>query len=141
MTASFHICDRFDVWPIPRAVIETVGGKPDIVIETIGAPRTLLQSMNTLKKGGRLVLCGLTENALPFLIGRIIENEISLVGAAGAPRRKIPEIIHLLEDDRISLDHMVTKRFNLEQINDGINTLRMGQTIRTVIYPFGVDNK
>ena len=123
-----------------EAVIDTVGGKPDIVIETIGAPRTLLQSMNALKKGGRLVLCGLTENALPFLIGRIIENEISLIGAAGAPRRKIPEIIHLLEDGKITLDHMVTKRFDLEHINEAINTLRMGQTIRTMIYPFGVEN-
>ncbi|MCK4530433.1 MAG: alcohol dehydrogenase, partial [Candidatus Marinimicrobia bacterium] len=99
-----------------------------------------LQSMNALKKGGRLVLCGLTDNALPFLIGRIIENEISLIGAAGAPRRKIPEIIHLLEDGKISLGNMVTKRFDLEHINEAINTLRMGQTIKTVIYPFGIEN-
>ncbi|MCK4813121.1 MAG: zinc-binding dehydrogenase [Candidatus Marinimicrobia bacterium] len=124
-----------------EAVLETLGEKADIVIETIGAPRTLLQSMNSLKKGGRLVLCGYTDNALPFLIGRIIKNEISLIGAAGAPRRKIPEIIQLLEDDKISLDNMVTKRFDLDHINDGINTLRMGQTIRTIIYPFGLEHK
>jgi threonine dehydrogenase-like Zn-dependent dehydrogenase len=135
-----HILNSNKVNVCEEAVIDTVGGKPDIVIETIGAPRTLLQSMNALKKGGRLVLCGLTENALPFLIGRIIENEISLIGAAGAPRRKIPEIFHLLEDNKISIDNLVTKRFDLEHINDAINTLRMGQTIRTMIYPFGVDN-
>jgi len=135
-----HILNSNKVDICEEAVIETVGGKPDIVIETIGAPRTLLQSMNALKKGGRLVLCGLTDNALPFLIGRIIGNEISLIGAAGAPRRKIPEIIHLLEDGKISLDNMVTKRFDLEHINEAINTLRMGQTIKTVIYPFGIEN-
>ncbi|MBN2781424.1 MAG: alcohol dehydrogenase catalytic domain-containing protein [Candidatus Marinimicrobia bacterium] len=124
-----------------EAVIDMLGEKPDIVIETIGAPRTLLQAMNTLKKGGRLVLAGITENALPFLIGRIIENEIALIGASGAPRRKIPEIIHLLEDGKITLEHLVTKRFDLDHINDAINTLRMGQTIRTMIYPFGLEKK
>jgi len=135
-----HILNSNKVNVCEEAVIETVGGKPDIVIETIGAPRTLLQSMNALKKGGRLVLCGLTENALPFLIGRIIEDEISLVGSIGSPRRKIPEIFHLLEDGKIDIESLITKRFDLEHINDAINTLRMGQTIRTVIYPFGVDN-
>jgi alcohol dehydrogenase, propanol-preferring len=121
-----------------EGVIEMTDGKPDIVIETIGAPRTLMQSMNVLKKGGRLVLSGFTDNALPFLAGKIIEQEISLIGAAGAPRRKIPEIIHLLEDEKITLKDMVSKRFDLNHINDAINTLRMGQTLRTVIYPFGV---
>lgn len=135
-----HILNSNKVNVCEEAVIDTVGGKPDIVIETIGTPRTLLQAMNSIKKGGRLVLSGLTENALPFLIGRIIENEISLIGAAGAPRRKIPEIIHLLEDGKISLKNMVTKRFDLEHINEAINTLRMGQTIRTMIYPFGVNH-
>lgn len=122
-----------------EAIIDIVGGKPDIVIETIGAPRTLIQSMNSLRKGGRLVLCGTTDNALPFLIGKVVENEISLIGATGAPRRKIPEIIQLLEDGKITLDHMVTKRFDLEDINEAINTLRMGQTIRTMVYPFGIN--
>ena len=134
-----HILNSNKVDICEKAVIDTVSEKPDIVIETIGAPRTLLQSMNALKKGGRLVLCGLTDNALPFLIPRIIGNEISLIGAAGAPRRKIPEIIHLLEDGKISLKNMITERFDLEHINDAINTLRMGQTIKTVIYPFGID--
>ncbi|MDZ7820510.1 MAG: alcohol dehydrogenase catalytic domain-containing protein [Candidatus Marinimicrobia bacterium] len=73
-----------------EAVIEMVGGKADIIIETIGAPRTLLQANNSLKKGGRLVLCGYTDNALPFLVGRIIENEISLIGASGAPGERSP---------------------------------------------------
>ena len=124
-----------------EAVIDMVGGKADIIIETIGAPRTLLQSMASLKKGGRLVLCGYTDNALPFLVGRLIENEISLIGASGAPRRKISEVLHLLEDGKISFDNMITHRFDLDHINDAINTLRMGQTIRTIIYPFGLEDR
>ncbi|MDD3716033.1 MAG: zinc-binding dehydrogenase [Candidatus Marinimicrobia bacterium] len=124
-----------------EAVQDMLGGKADICIETIGAPRTLMQAINSLKKGGRLVLSGYSENPLPFLIGRIIHNEISLIGAEGAPRRKIPEVIHLLEDGKINIANLVTKRFNLDNINQGISTQRMGQTIRTVIYPFGLKAK
>ncbi|MDZ7820511.1 MAG: hypothetical protein U5N26_01130 [Candidatus Marinimicrobia bacterium] len=50
-------------------------------------------------------------------------------------------MIHLLEDGKLSLKNMITHRFDLDHINDGINTLRMGQTIRTVIYPFGLNEK
>lgn len=122
-----------------EGVLETIGGKADIVIETIGAPRTLMQAMNSLKKGGRLVLGGYTDNALPFLVARIINNEISVIGSAGAPRRKIPEVLQLMDDNKIKWQDMITHRFDLDHINEGINTLRMGQAIRTVIYPWGTD--
>jgi len=121
-----------------EGVMETIGGRADIVVETIGAPRTLMQSMNSLKKGGRLVLGGYTDNALPFLVGRIIRNEIAIIGASGAPRRKIPEVLQMIDDKKIQWENMVSHQFDLEHINDAINTLRMGQTIRSVIYPWGI---
>lgn len=124
-----------------EALIEVIGGKADVIIDTVGVTRTLTQAMNSLKKGGKLVLGGFSENTLPFLVKRLILNEISIIGTVGAPKRKIFNIIQYIQDDRIQWKEMITNRLPLEKINDGIDLLRMQQSIKTVIYPYGVEEK
>jgi len=71
--------------------------------------------MNALKKGGKLVLSGFSENSIPFLVKRLILNEISLIGTIGAPKRKIFNIIQYIQDDRIQWKEMITNRLPLEK--------------------------
>ncbi|MDD3807597.1 MAG: zinc-binding dehydrogenase [Candidatus Marinimicrobia bacterium] len=118
-----------------EGICDMIGGKADVVIETTGTPRTMVQAMNVLHKGGRLVLSGYSENTLPFLAARIIMNEMSLIGSIGTPLRKIPDVIKLVNDGKIRWQEMITYHFPLSQINEAFNTLRMGQSIRTVIHP------
>jgi len=122
-----------------EALIDEIHGKADVVIETIGVTRTLTQAMKVLKKGGKLVLSGFSENSVPFLVKRLILNEISLIGTIGAPKRKIFNIMQYIQDKRIQWKDMITNRFPLEKVNDGINLLRMQQSIKTMIYPNGMD--
>ncbi|HDR05729.1 MAG TPA: hypothetical protein ENN84_10875 [Candidatus Marinimicrobia bacterium] len=118
------------------AVLEILEQKADVIIETIGAPRTMVQAINLLRKGGQLVLGGYTDNQLPFLAGQLIRNEFSLIGTMSAPRKKAPEVLRLVENGRLKTAPLITHRFSIEDINQGLNTLRMGQSIRTVIYPW-----
>jgi alcohol dehydrogenase, propanol-preferring len=118
------------------AVLDILERKADVVIETIGAPRTMVQAINLLRKGGQLILSGYTDNQLPFLAGQIIRNEFSLIGTMSAPRKKAPEVLRLLENGRLRTAPLITHRFSLENINSAINTLRMGQSIRTLVYPW-----
>lgn len=122
-----------------EALIDETHGKADVIIETIGVTRTLTQAMNSLKKGGKLVLSGFSENSVPFLVKRLILNEISLIGTIGAPKRKIFNIMQYIQDERIQWKDMITNRLPLEKVNDGINLLRMQQSIKTMIYPNGMD--
>ncbi len=118
-----------------EGVCDMIQGKADVVIETIGTPRTLVQAVNVLHKGGRMVLSGYADNTVPFLVGRIIMDEISLIGSVGAPLREIPDVIKLLKDKKIRWQEMVSNHFPLSQINEALNTLRMGQSIRTIVHP------
>ncbi len=122
-----------------EGVCEMLKGKADVVIETIGTPRTLVQAINVLHKGGRIVLSGYADNTLPFLVSKIIMDEIKLIGSVGAPIREIPDVIKLLKDQRIRWEEMITGHFTLDKINEALNTLRMGQSIRTVVHPNKTD--
>lgn len=124
------------------SVMNMIGIPADVVIETIGAPRTMVQAINILRKGGQMILSGYTDNQLPFLVGQIIMNEFSLIGTISAPRSAVKHVISLIQDHKIQTDSMISHRFPLSQVNEGLNTLRMGQSIRTVIFPQGVpENK
>ncbi len=122
-----------------EALIEVVHGKADVIIDTIGVTRTLTQAMNSLKKGGKLVMSGFSENSVPFLVKRLILNEISLIGTIGAPKRKVFNIMQYIQDDRIQWKEMITSRLPLDKINEGIGLLRMQRAIKTMIYPHGLD--
>ena len=122
-----------------EALIDEVHGKADVIIDTIGVTRTLTQAMNALRKGGKLVLSGFSENSIPFLVKRLILNEISLIGTIGAPKRKIFNIMQYIQDDRIQWKEMITNRLPLEKVNEGIDLLRMQRSIKTMIYPNGME--
>lgn len=118
-----------------EGVCDMIRGKADVVIETIGTSRTMVQAMNVLHKGGRMVLSGYSDNTIPFLAGRIIMDEISLIGSVGAPLREIPDVIKLLKDRKIRWQEMISGHYPLSGINEAFNSLRMGHSIRTAVHP------
>jgi S-(hydroxymethyl)glutathione dehydrogenase/alcohol dehydrogenase len=51
----------------------------------------------------------------------------------GARVTKLPEIVDWYVDKKIDLDSLVTHRLKLEQINEGFELMRKGESIRSVI--------
>ncbi len=49
------------------------------------------------------------------------------------PRADIPRLLELYRDGTLKLDELITRRYTLEQINDGYEAMRAGETIRGVI--------
>jgi S-(hydroxymethyl)glutathione dehydrogenase/alcohol dehydrogenase len=51
----------------------------------------------------------------------------------GARITKLPEIVDWYVDKKIDLDSLITHRLKLEQINEGFELMRKGESIRSVI--------
>jgi Zn-dependent alcohol dehydrogenase len=49
------------------------------------------------------------------------------------PRVDIPKLFNLYRDGRLKLDELVTKRYELDDINVGYQALRDGENLRGVI--------
>ncbi len=56
----------------------------------------------------------------------------SLYGS-GNPRVDIPRFLDLYRHDKIKLDDLVTKRYSLDEINDGYRDLLEGKVLRAVM--------
>jgi S-(hydroxymethyl)glutathione dehydrogenase/alcohol dehydrogenase len=49
------------------------------------------------------------------------------------PRADIPALLGLYREGQLKLDELITRRYTLDQINDGYQAMRDGQNIRGVI--------
>jgi S-(hydroxymethyl)glutathione dehydrogenase/alcohol dehydrogenase len=49
------------------------------------------------------------------------------------PRADIPRLLGLYREGQLKLDELITKRYSLDQINEGYQAMRDGENIRGVI--------
>jgi NDMA-dependent alcohol dehydrogenase len=118
------------------------GTGADVVIVATGttSPEITGGAYRCLGKGGTLVLTGLADHtmattvALPGNITTVFEQRIqgALYGMCNA-YRDIPRLLRLYEEGKLELDSLITKRYSLEQVNDGYQDQRDGTIIRGVL--------
>jgi NDMA-dependent alcohol dehydrogenase len=100
--------------------------------------------LDLTRKGGTCVLTGMTPgttqsvkiNLQDFILWN--KNIRGTVFGSCNPRADIPRFARMYQSGQLQLDEMVTKRYRLDEINDGYDDLRGGKIVRGVI-DFGLD--
>jgi S-(hydroxymethyl)glutathione dehydrogenase/alcohol dehydrogenase len=118
-------------------VKEMTGGGVPYSFEAIGTKKTAEQSFAMLRPGGVATIIGM----IPFGV------KIELHGADFLRDRKIqgtsmggnhfrvdmPRLLELWRQGRLKLDHLISGRIKLEQINEGFAKLKSGAPVRQLI--------
>lgn len=119
-----------------EAVMEMTGGGVDYAFEAIGYAATARQAFDMLKRGGMAVIVGVIRDENIEIPGGALLMEKKLVGSLyGSSRihKDMPRILALYKAGKIDLDGLITKRWPLEQINDGLDALRNGEVARSIL--------
>lgn len=117
-----------------KAVRQLTGGLgADVAIEAIGNPATMRDAFGTLRPGGRLVVVGYSDHDVALNAGRIMYREMEIRGSLGCRPVDYPRVIELARTGRIEVVSLVTARFPLREINAGLDTLRAGKGIRSIV--------
>lgn len=117
---------------------EVTGGRGvDVVLESAGHPRAFRTSAEAVRPGGEIVWLGKidVEKDVAFRWGSLMgEKRIRRSSYGGArPHRDFPMLARAYLDGRLKLDELISRRIGLDEINDGFDALRRGETIRSVI--------
>jgi Zn-dependent alcohol dehydrogenase len=126
----------------PEAVSEikslTHGRGADFVFEAIGIPAVQEQALGATRKGGTLVLVGISPMGsgtnLPGAI--IARQEKTITGSyygSANPARDFPLIADLYARGQLDLSRLVSKSYPLVQINAAYADMLSGETARGVI--------
>ena len=113
----------------------TDGRGVDCAFECAGVPESVVASINSVKRGGRVALVGLTGNKeVSFNTDRIALDEVDVFGVRSSPNA-YPELINLIAAGKVNVMKLVSRVYPLEQINDAFEAFRKreGGAIRMVI--------
>jgi Zn-dependent alcohol dehydrogenase len=118
------------------------GTGADVVIVATGttSPEITGGAYRCLGKGGTLVLTGLADHtldttvALPGNITTVFEQRVqgALYGMCNA-YRDIPRLLRLYEEGKLQVAELITRRYALDEVNQGYQDQRDGTIIRGVL--------
>ena len=125
----------------PQVQELTWGQMADKVIMTPGVMYGDLMALGTqlAGKGGTIVVTAVapitqTESSVNLFEIAMYNKEIkgTIFGSLN-PRRDIPALLNLYREGQLKLDELITRRYTLEQINEGYQAMRDGENIRGII--------
>jgi Zn-dependent alcohol dehydrogenase len=133
-----HIIDASQQ-DVTETVKELTGGRgADYVFDTVGSPGTIGQALECSRKGGAVVVTGLsrTDAMASFPTFPFVMQEKRLIGSlygSGQPSVDIPHLVALFQEGRLKLRELVTHRYQLSEVNDALNALAAGTDARGII--------
>jgi S-(hydroxymethyl)glutathione dehydrogenase/alcohol dehydrogenase len=119
----------------------TWGQMADKVIMTPGVLYGEMMQLGTAMagKGGTIVVTAIapitqTESSVNLFELAMWNKEIkgTIFGSLN-PRNDIPKLLGLYREGQLKLDELITRRYTLDQINEGYRAMRDGENIRGVI--------
>jgi Zn-dependent alcohol dehydrogenase len=116
----------------------TEGRGADYAFEVIGRAETIQQAYAATRKGGTMVVVGLTPmgTTIPLDPLDLLRSEKTIkgtvYGTANLPR-DIPRLLELYRLGRLKLDELISRRLRLEEINQGFEAMLAGSVARSII--------
>ncbi len=122
---------------VAKTIRKLTNGGADIAIEAIGNPKTIEAAFNTLRKGGRLVVVGYTNEAITLPASKIMYFEMEVRGSLGCRPVDYPRLIEMVRIGKIKVTELVTHKFPLEKIEDAFDLLRNHDetALRSIVIP------
>ncbi len=119
-------------------IIQLTDGGADYSFECIGNVTTMRQALECTHKGwGQSYIIGVAAagqeiSTRPFQLvtGRSWHGS-AFGGARG--RSDVPKIVDWYMEGKINIDDLITHRLSLEQINQGFDLMKRGESIRSVV--------
>ncbi|KAJ4377476.1 hypothetical protein N0V83_000301 [Neocucurbitaria cava] len=106
----------------------------DVVVEATGAPTVLEQSIEFVRKGGKLVVYGVYDEGVkiawsPF---RIWENEITVL-ASFCSMGHMPHVLEYVKSGKLKLGGIVSKTYRVEEWAECLEVVRRQEVVKAAI--------
>lgn len=121
----------------------TNGQGADSAIVTVGVVRNehIGQALTAIRKAGTVVVTGIgsdtEEGTVPslnaFHLAMFQKRIQGLIYGMQSPRDAMPRLLRYYQDGKLKLDELITKRYTLDEVNEGYDDMRAGVNIRGII--------
>jgi S-(hydroxymethyl)glutathione dehydrogenase/alcohol dehydrogenase len=122
-----------------QAVSRLTGGRGvDYAFEAIGLAITIEQAITMLAPAGTAVLVGMAPDGVKVTLDPLLisDREHRIIGCnygSCRPTIDFPRILDLYMHGVIDLDAMITRRLRLDELGEGFEAMRRGESVRSLI--------
>jgi threonine dehydrogenase-like Zn-dependent dehydrogenase len=133
---ALEVWDYHDGQIADRVLLATSGEGPDIAIEATGADSAVVHAFDWVRRGGRVVLYGISGVSGPNIPSDlIVTKELTVVSGIGSPLLW-DEVIRLAGARTLDLRSLVTHRFPLEEFERALAVAAdVEQSVKVVFIP------
>jgi len=141
MARRFGMTEFVNPKDVPHLVdhlVQMTDGGADYSFECVGNVQLMRQALECTHKGwGRSIIIGVAPagaeiSTRPFQLVTGRKWEGSAFGGARG-RTDVPKIVDWYMDGKLRIDELITHKLRLEQINEGFELMRRGESIRSVV--------
>jgi S-(hydroxymethyl)glutathione dehydrogenase/alcohol dehydrogenase len=133
-------CDGIeDATALARSVTNGQGADSAVVTVGVVKPEDVGGAFSSIRKGGTVVVAGVAnfkDAVIPANLFELVMFQKRIQGALFgmmSPASSTPFLLGLYQAGQLKLDELVTRRYSLEDINQGYDDLHAGVNIRGVI--------
>ena len=121
-----------------EAIRDLTGGGVELAFDSFGSSGTTSAAVGCLRANGTAVLVGLAPvgDAAPIDMVDLVRAQKTLVGSyygSASPHRTFARLVEWYLAGRLSAGDLITRRYRLEEINEGFAALARGEDGRGVI--------
>ncbi|MGK2900326.1 MAG: S-(hydroxymethyl)glutathione dehydrogenase/class III alcohol dehydrogenase [Burkholderiaceae bacterium] len=133
-----HFINPSSVESVVDAIQQLTDGGADYSFECVGNTTLMRQALECTHKGwGRSIIIGVAQagaeiSTRPFQLVTGRKWEGSAFGGARG-RTDVPKIVDWYMDGKIRIDELITHKLALEDINQGFELMKRGESIRSVV--------
>jgi 2-desacetyl-2-hydroxyethyl bacteriochlorophyllide A dehydrogenase len=117
-----------------KSLKKQTGDNIRVAVDCVGMGGTITEAFQTVCKGGEVAVIGFTLESVQIKAGAFMGMQKRIGGSWGCPTRLFPEVIKLLEENKIPLDVLVSRVYPLRDIQSAFDDLHSGKVLgRAVI--------
>jgi len=110
----------------------------DYAFEVVGHPATIRQAYDLTRRGGTTCIVGVgrMDQPVEFSAYELFFNAKTLMGSmygSADVRSDFHRLLRLWRQGKLDLEGMISRRFDLSELNDAFDVMKKGEVVRSVI--------
>ena len=118
---------------VAEEIVELTQGGAHVSVDALGTAATWMPSIMSLRGRGRLLRLGVSgqdeKGQLPLPADLLVIRELNVIGSFGMQARCYPEMLRMVESNKLSPGKLVKKTVTLDESNDELTSMSQFDTV------------
>ena len=115
----------------------TEGRGVDVAVVASASPEALVNALDSVRKGGRVLLFGLPAVGaqLAYDLSELVNREIDIISSNAATEIDTNRALKYMKDKKIDVSSLLTHKFTLDQFDMAVGIVEKGEAVKVSIIP------